>query len=86
MKLDQLISTAAVDGVCCDDEDDDEPTTLEEDLSEALDLLDQCQRFMEDIKIRRGRIVAIPESMQDLLEDVEEFMDQWQGYNGDEKD
>lgn len=83
VKLEQLKSAIVVEGESCGDEED-KNQTLEGDLSEALDLLDQCLHFIEEIRVRRGRITGIPAEMQDLLTDLEEFMDQWQGY-GDEQ-
>lgn len=61
-----------------DSEDTNEPSTIEEDLTEALDLLEQALLMMEGMKVRRKRIVYIPQGMQELMEEMSELLDQYE--------
>ena len=81
MTLDELNKLVADDdgNICCGEvvEDEAEDSTLEEDLGEALDLLEQAVQMMEDIKIRGRRIMKIPEGINELLDECHDFLDQW---------
>ena len=57
---------------------DDEPSTIEEDLTEALDYMEQLLMMMESITVSHGKIQRIPKGMTDLMEEVSEFLDQWE--------
>ena len=59
-------------------DDDDEPQSLEEDLTDALDLLEQALLMMENMKVHRKRIVYVPAGMQDLMEEMADLLDQYE--------
>ena len=81
MTLDELNRLADDGNVCCGEvvegEEEKEDTTLEEDLGEALDLLDQMLNMMEEIRVRGRRVMKIPEGMGELLDEAREFLEQW---------
>ena len=79
MTLDELNRLADDGNVCCGEvvEEEEEDTALEENLSEALDLLDQMVNMMEEIRVRGRRVMKIPEGMQELLEECHELLDQY---------
>lgn len=82
MKLEELEHRAnpVLDAEVCDAGADDEfEDDTAEDLGSALDYLEQCLLMMEDIQIKRGRIVKIPDGMLDLMEEVFQFLDQFEG-------
>ena len=80
MKLEQL---GEEEVSCCLGEvidDDDDTGEMEQDLCESNDLLEQCLLMFEEITIKGDKIIKIPKGMIDLMEEVAEHLDQFQGY------
>ncbi len=76
MTLEELNKQAAcIDAEVCDAGQDD--SELEEDLTDSLELLEQALVMFEDIVIKGGKIVRIPNGMMDLMEEVAEHLSQW---------
>lgn len=82
MKLEELEHRAnpVLDAEVCDMGSDDEfEDDAAEDLGVALDYLEQCLLMLENIHIKKGKIVKIPDGMLDLMEEVFQFLDQFEG-------
>lgn len=84
MKLDELVSSVAVDGEVCDSEFEGDTADVEQDLQEALEFLDKILVMMEDIQVQGGKIKKIPRGMTKLMEDASEFLSQWEPQRGDD--
>ena len=83
-RLEELVIPVCECVVDADTTDTD--TSLEEDLTEALDLLEQALLIMESIKVQQGVVTRLPKGMKDLLEDVSEFLDQFVDFDAAKRD
>jgi len=82
MKLEQLIAEERCDlkddEFCTAGDDDD---SVEADLLTSLEFLEQCLMAMESILVRGKRITRLPKGFQELMEEVSDHLEQWQGYS-----
>ena len=74
MTLDELGESEVT---CCEGEVTEETSELEEDLGEALDLLEQVLESMELICVKGGRVTRVPRGLFDLMQEVSEYLEQW---------
>lgn len=79
MKLNEMIEPIEV--IVEDDFEEDEADTVEGDLSECLRLLNDSLIMMEKVKVKGGKIIRVPRHLGDLMEEVAEFLDQWEDYS-----
>mgnify|MGYP001616204827 CR=1 FL=1 len=59
-------------------ESPEEDSTLEENLTEALDLLEQALLMFESMRVHRGNIIKIPGGMRDLMEEMADLLDEYE--------
>ena len=59
-------------------EESPEDSTLEENLTEALDLLEQALLMFESMRVHRGNIIKIPGGMRDLMEEMADLLDEYE--------
>lgn len=81
MKLDELEPSKALEGEVCDSDEfaNGEDSETEEDLQEALQLLEDCLLCMEKIVIRPKdrRVRCYPRHMHEVMENVGDYLEQW---------
>lgn len=83
MRLDELQSEVTESGEPSDEEfvDDDEQD-LAEDLTDALDLLQRGLALLSQVIIKpsTGRVRFAPEELPEYVEELQEFLGQWDDY------
>ena len=83
MKLEQLESEKpetkppVLEGEVLPGLEEFEDDETEVDLQQALVYIERLLLTMEDIIVHRGRIIRIPEGMHEVMEEVNEWLSQW---------